>query len=143
MTWHRLGPEVPGGWGEQTQADFRVHPPVVTTLHVEFAGWLGDDLVESFPCYLVSHRLAEALSETALTGFVLDDVVVSLDPQFVSFFPEEAAALPEWRWLRLIGTPWESDFWADTTAGLHVGDAALAVLVRFRLDQCEITFVST
>lgn len=143
MTWHRLGPEVPGRWGEQTQADVSVHPPVVTTLDVEFAGWLGDDLVETFPCYLVSHRLADALGATALTGFVLDDVVISLDPQFVRFFPDEAAAVTGWRWLRLIGTPFESDFWADTTARLHVSDAALAVLRGFRLDHCQITPVST
>lgn len=142
MTWHRLGPEVPGGWGEHTQADVSVHPPVVTALHVQFAGWRGDDLVESFPCFLVSHRLSGALSDTSLTGFVLDDVVVSPDPQFVRLFPDEAAALPEWRWLRPIGTPWESDLWADTTARLHVSDAALAVLRGFRLDQCEITPVS-
>jgi hypothetical protein len=58
MTWFRLGPEVPGGWGEYTQADVSVHPPVVTALHVQFAGWSGADLVESFPCFLLSHRLS-------------------------------------------------------------------------------------
>lgn len=31
-----------------------VHPPRVERLHYEFEDWLGDDLVESFPSFLVA-----------------------------------------------------------------------------------------
>lgn len=37
-----LEPEVSGGLGDDAIMDTGVHPPVVTRLHYEFDGWLGD-----------------------------------------------------------------------------------------------------
>lgn len=43
-----IEPEVAGGLGEETQMDSTVHPPLVKKLHLEFEGWLGDDILETF-----------------------------------------------------------------------------------------------
>src|SRR6476660_8794270 len=67
--WSVLAPEVAGGWGERTVADTSTHPPRVTALHYQFDGWLGDELLESFPCYIVTRRLAHALTAAGLSGF--------------------------------------------------------------------------
>ena len=55
--FHTLEPEVAGGFGEQTILDNSTHPPDVKWLHYVLDGWLGDDILESFPCYIVTERL--------------------------------------------------------------------------------------
>ena len=72
MREYVLGPEVAGGWGVETVADTTRHPPVVYKLHYEFQGWLGDDVVETFPAILVTRRLADAFEQERLTGADFD-----------------------------------------------------------------------
>jgi hypothetical protein len=54
MEYFQIAPEVAGGWGRNTVMDRSIHPPHVTKLHFEFDGWLGDVLLESFPCYIIT-----------------------------------------------------------------------------------------
>jgi hypothetical protein len=96
-------------------------------------GWDADDLVTSFPCFLVSDRLAKAMTEAHLTGLELADVEVTVDDQFRHFFPETADSLPGWRWLTPVGEPWASDLWVDERADLHASFRAMTVLRRFSL----------
>src|SRR5690349_15029857 len=138
MTEHVLRPEVAGGWGPDTQADTTLHPPVVHRLHYEFQGWLGDDIVESFPCFLVTRRLAEAIEREALTGAEFAQVKVTKDPQFVRFYPQVADSLPDWLWLKPAGEPHVSDFWLLPNANLVVSGRALGVMRRFALQHCDV-----
>ena len=41
-----LAPEVAAQMGERTDLDTTVHPAMVRRLHLQFNGWLGDDLLE-------------------------------------------------------------------------------------------------
>lgn len=93
--------------------------------------------MESFPCFIVSERLARAIDEAGLTGVHLDDVEISVDEQFADIFPEEAARLPSWKWLRLMPREAASDFWGDDRANLHVSARAMRLLERFDLSECE------
>jgi len=136
-----LEPEVAGGWGPDTVADTATHPPVVRHLHYEFAGWMGDDIVESFPVFIVSEQLAQAIDGETLSGVQFDDVKVTKDPQFEAFFPEVARALPRWRWLRPVGSPHVSDFWQQPGGKLVVSERAMKLLRRFKLDHCDIAEV--
>ena len=77
MPFYWLEPEVAGGWGLNIQVHRGTHPPVVTHMHYEFQGWLGDDLLTTFPEFVVTERLAVALESTTLTGFVLAGIEVS------------------------------------------------------------------
>jgi hypothetical protein len=137
LTEYALDPEVAGDWGPETVADTQRHPPVVHRLHYEFAGWLGDDIVASFPVFLVSERLAVAIDEEALSGAQLDDVKVTKDPQFEEFFPDLARSLPEWRWLRPVGEPHMSDFWSRPDGQLVVSERAMNLLRRFNIEHCD------
>jgi hypothetical protein len=121
-----LEPEVAGGWGTGTVADVSVHPPVVSRLHYEFQGWLGDDLLESFPCFIVSKRLAAKLQRSTLTGFTLDTLTVSTSPEFEDLYP--ATRLPEFRWLKVVGCAGQHDFGIGADHRLVVSAAALALL---------------
>jgi hypothetical protein len=104
----KLEPEVAGGWGPDTSADTSVHPPVVRRLEYTFDGWLGDELLETFPCFIASERLAESMIAQSLTGFALDEVKVSVSSEFLELHP--SVLLPRFRWLRVSGTAGQHDF---------------------------------
>lgn len=104
-----LEPEVPGGLGPRTQMDRTVHPPRVQALHFVFDGWLGDQLVESFPCYLVTPDLAESLSAAGVTGFDLAEAEVETSDQFKEMYPNRS--IPPFKWLRVVGVAGESDIY--------------------------------
>jgi hypothetical protein len=136
-TWYRVRPEVAGGLGERSRMDTTVHPPRVDHVHYVFSGWLGDDIVESFPCFLVADHLARAIAASTLTGIQLDDVEVSVEPQFERLLPDVAAALPAWVWLRITGRPERDDFWLDDGAQLHVSEHAYQLLQRFEVSNAD------
>ncbi len=82
MRYFYIEPEVSGELGGGTSMDTTVHPPKVEKLNYEFSSWLGDDLIESFPCYIVSERLADKLKQSHFSGFVFDDVTVTKSSDF-------------------------------------------------------------
>lgn len=137
MHEYKLSPEVAGGLGPQSELDTSVHPPVVKRLHYEFAGWMGDDIVETFPAFIVTEALADAICASQLSGVILGDVIVTKDPQFEEFFPEVASSLPHWRWLQPVGTPHESDVWQDDNGQLVLSERALTLFRNFRIGHAE------
>jgi hypothetical protein len=69
MTYFILEPEVAGGWGPNTK--FTRTPGkrvVIHHLNYEFDGRLGDELLESWPCFIVTQSLADRLKSSGLTG---------------------------------------------------------------------------
>ena len=135
MAFTVLEPEVAGGLGPKTVLDPSVHPPLIKRLHYEFEGWLGDDLVESFPCFVVSERLARELQQSSLAGFVLDDVKVTTSPEFDELHPE--LRLPKFRWLRITGIAGRDDFGLGKDHRLVASEAAMGVLSRFKIEHAD------
>lgn len=130
-----INPEVAGGLGENTVIHRNRVPPRVERLHYEFEDWLGDDLVESYPCFVVTLEMGERLARAELTGFVLRDVEVSTSDTFQELHP---GRLPEFRWLDVDVTPGEDDFGLDERARLVVSEKALDVLRTSSLDHCAV-----
>jgi len=122
-----LEPEVPGGLGPRTQMDRSSHPPRVSVLHFIFDGWLGDQLVESFPCYLVTSSLAQALADAGVSGIELADAEIETSDQFRDIYPNRL--LPHFRWLRVIGSATESDIFITPDNRLGASQKALDVLL--------------
>jgi hypothetical protein len=135
---YTLRAEVAGALGPQSVLDTSTNPPVVSRLHYDFVSWLGDDIVASFPCNIVTEALATAIVEEGLTGADIDEVVVTKNPHFERFFPDTVALLPEWKWLRPTGQPHHSDFWQDEQGVLIVSERALKLLRKFSLENCRI-----
>jgi len=131
-----LSPEVAGELGENTIMNTSVHPPEVSHLHHRFEGWLGDELLEVFPCFLVSSALAKALEEARLVGFSLDAVEVSVSPEFQELYP--GRTLPEFRWLKMTGKDRDADFWLTPDFRLEVSSRALNVLRKFKIAHAVI-----
>lgn len=74
---HLLRPEVAGGWGPNTEAQRHTHPPIVTHIRYDFEGWSGDDLLTTFPEFIVTENLARDPERSGLTGFRLTPVETS------------------------------------------------------------------
>src|SRR5436190_24088139 len=102
MRFFVLEPEIAGGWGERTDADTSAFPPTVTALHYRFDGWLGDELLEAFPCFIVTERLAARLRRSGMSGFRLQAVEVSTSAEFDELYP--CWEPPVLKWLRPVGT---------------------------------------
>lgn len=135
-----LEPEVPGGLGPRTQMDQSCHPPRITRLHFIFDGWLGDQIVESFPCYLATESLAEILGNESISGFELDDVEIETSEQFKERYPSRK--LPPFKWLKVMGKPDESDIFMTPDHRLGVTRKALDCILATHprnLDYCEAT----
>ena len=131
-----LSPEVAGELGDATELDSSVHPPKVYRFHHRFEGWLGDELLEAFPCFLVSSDLGKAIEEEGLVGFGLGEVEVSVSPEFQALHP--GRDLPEFRWLQITGENRNADFRLTPDFRLEVSSRALSVLRKFKIAHAAI-----
>jgi len=139
MGYYVLGPEVPGALGERTELIHRPGSyPLVERLHFEFgAGTLGNDLIETYPVFMVTRALADALRASTLRGFSLStDLEVSVDDNVRELEPDWP--VPAIEWLHVSGVAGSDDFGLDETARLVVSEGALSILRRFKIDDCDI-----
>jgi hypothetical protein len=139
LRYYKLEPEVPGGLGNNTVADTSVHPPKVTTLHLEMFGWLGDDLLETFPCFIVTKSLGDALQRSQLSGYSLAPLVVTRSVEFDEFY--RGQPLPELFWLQPHGRVGEDDICTLPDATLLASEAALSLFRSHNLENCVIAQV--
>jgi len=136
MAYHRIEPEVAGELGEGTDMDTSVHPPNVRSLHYEITDWLGDHILESYPVYIVSEQLAEALTRSGLGRFELRDCRVTLSEEAEELL--EGSDLPKWRWFVPTGAAGQDHFGVTDNARLVVSDEGLDVLNNFSLSNALI-----
>ena len=86
--------------------DSSVHPPIVDALHYEFDGWPADDLIESFPCYIVTDRMRTMIEAARATGCRFGDVKISMSEEFEEFSElHSQESLPRFWWLMSKGAP--------------------------------------
>jgi hypothetical protein len=131
-----LKPEVAGGWGAGTIADTSCHPPFVSKLIYEFEGWSGDDLLTSFPCFIVTKQLADSIQSSSLNGYELAPVQVTKSGVFVELYPSRE--LPEFWWLKVNGVVGRNDFAINDHHRLVVSDTAFKLLSASNIAQCEV-----
>jgi hypothetical protein len=131
-----LEPEVAGELGGGSVLDTSVHPPKVTKLEYRFTGWLDDDLLETFPCYLITERVAAALSAETFAGYQLATAEIVLSDEFQELYP--GRSMPGFRWLKITGEAGIGDFGVSKDHTLVVSDTVLEFLRKFTLEQCDI-----
>lgn len=134
--FYLIEPEVAGGLGDSTVMDNNFHPPVVRRLEYRFEGWLGDELLESFPCFIVSESLAEKLIDSNLTGVTFAPVSVTKSEEFRELHPH--VSLPKFLWLKVEGSAGNDDFGVSVDHRLVVSYAAMDVLSTARLENADI-----
>ena len=136
MDYFFLEPEVAGELGNGTVLDATVHPPLVSKLNYQFSGWLGDVLLESFPCFIISVDAADALQKSSCTGLSFSEVETSTTPEFSAMYPDRV--LPKFRWLQVKGCAGSDDFGLASDHRLVVSRRALEKLRPFGIDHALI-----
>lgn len=136
MKFHQLEPEVVGGFGPNSILDTSVWPLHVKHLHLEFDGWLGDHLLECFPCFVISQVIQRDAEEIGATGCVFDSVEVTLSQQFRALYPDRE--IPNFVWIKIVGTPVEDDFGISDDNCLIVSDRIFTMIKENgNLENCE------
>ena len=135
MTFISLEPEVPGELGSETQLDAATHPPVVERLHLDLTNWLGDELVECFPCFAVSRRLADALQHSGLSGFSLTTMKTTVNPDQQELNPVQDH--PDFQRLMVSGQAGIDDLGLDPSFVLVASPRMFLLLQEFSLKHCD------
>ncbi len=103
-----IEPEVAGEIGENTIYENyndiidKGALPMISHLHFIFKGWLGDDILEVTPCFLVSERLKETIQKEQLVGCEFRNIEVSLSDDFIEMYPNKK--IPNFFQLLPLGT---------------------------------------
>ena len=148
MRLYMLEPEVAGEIGENTVYDNRYlsSDKQISKLHFEFFGWLGDDIIESTPCFLVSEKLKQKIEESDLTGYKFQNAEISFSdefneiypnrkiPVFYRLIPEGKVAIKENHFTEWTG----EDFLVSEKSYLVVTEKAYDVIKKFNINNCDI-----
>jgi len=137
MEYKYIDPEVSGGIGDKTVLDNSVHPPIVQDLHYEFDGWLGDDIIESFPAYLVTEKLKQKIENTNFTGYLFSDVLVTTSPVFKDIHPN--TNLPKFYWLKVYGEAGVDDFGIGIGNRLVISERVIDILSLFSVTSADFS----
>ena len=152
MELYMLEPEVAGEIGENTIYDnfddvkYRCAKPEISKLHFIFSGWLGDDIIESTPCFIVTDKLKTEIEKNELIGCEFQDVEISLSDEFIEIYPNRD--IPQFKRLipkgsvvvegEIYSTWTGEDFSFSDKSYLVVSERALNILKEFNVDNCDL-----
>jgi len=89
---------------------------------------LGDDLIESFPCFIVSENLKNKIDQRKLTGFKFDDAEITKLYTFSELHAKRT--LSKFYWLKITGKAGQHDFGIASDFRLVVSSDALFIIKR-------------
>ncbi|WP_207516010.1 hypothetical protein [Longitalea luteola] len=129
-----IEPEVSGQLGDNTIMNASLHPPKVERLHFVFYGWLGDDLIECFPIFLITEKLKNGLVVTKLTGYEIKDCQIEESDEFKLL---QNVTLPRFFWFLVTGN--EKDDFSISNKKLKVSDNAFSILNQYNLENALVS----
>ena len=137
MKYYQIEPEVAGEIGEHSVIDRSSGKMIVRKLHYQFDGWLGDELLESTPCFIVSERLAREIERAQLTGTSFDYVEVTKSDQFMELYPNRQ--IPKFIWFKVDGEAGRDHFGMAPGLQLVVSKRAHDLLKAFGISNALVT----
>lgn len=153
MILYFLEPEVSGGHGGKTihGTDEDVAKEGISGnikfLHYEFEGWLGDDLLESAPTFIISSDLEEELKRSGMKDYKLQTCLITVSDVFMELYPtKELHSFTRFIPLGTVEIEGESfknwsgnDFCISPKGELVLTKKALDFLNKFSIKHCGIT----
>jgi hypothetical protein len=139
MNYYALVPEAAGQFGPNTVfVDKIARPPLVEKFHYEFNGWLGDPLVETIGCYIVTKPLRDKITSVNPSGVRFEEVEVSKSEEFVRRDP--GRTLPPFVWLQITGVGGQDDFGYTITHGrsIVVSSRILDIMSGVGIPHCAV-----
>lgn len=126
--YKKIQPEVIIGLGGNTEFSEQQPPfKTVLNLHIELEDWLGDDLMECHPCYIVTEPLKNYLEGAGFTGFEFADIEVTRGEYFGDNCQVDKA-LPRFYWLRITGKENADDLFIGKGYTLFASDVFINCL---------------
>jgi hypothetical protein len=134
-----IQPEVIVGLGNDTMFEETTAPfKTVKKLHIALEDWLGDDLMECHPCYIVTENLKNTLEKTNFTGFAFDNLTLTKDEYFSDNYSNEKP-LPSFYWLKINGRVETDDIYVGEGSSLFCNEKLLEFLKEnFTLKYLQI-----
>lgn len=127
-----LKPMVPGEIGPNAEFDNSTWPPTVRHPDIMLDSWPQDDLLAAFPLFMVTERLKAQIEQSGLSGPSFSNMTVHANPQY-------GGPVPSLFVMQVSTAP--ADFCLAGTR-LSVSEAALQLLRRFVIDECEVVVSS-
>jgi hypothetical protein len=129
-------PLVAGQLGDGTVMDTSTHPPVVSALEYELDGPTDEDVIESFPVFLVSEEMADRLLRADLRGFDLADASVVPSRAYLEMYGD--VPHKHYRWLRPSPDP-SPDSWVDEKYRLNVSPRMMRIMEQGNIRNAHVT----
>lgn len=111
-------------------------PPLVHHLHYEFDGWLGDSLLETFPCLIATEGLASDLRGIAATGVRFLEVEATISEELALRRPD--LTLPKFVRLEVFGREGRDDLSLSDDHRLVVSERVLALLRKHGIENAIV-----
>lgn len=149
MKYFVLEPEVAGGIGKKSKILYENSKiKEVLFLDYEFEGWLGDDILTTHLCFIISEFLCDIIKISDLKGYQLQKIGIS----FLDFFLEvyNKKILPNF--IRLLPfaindisliDKMSLDFYLYKNTTLIVSEKALNTLKKLNLSNANILNIDT
>lgn len=145
MKYFIIEPEVAGGLGEKSKILYENGKiKAVKYLDYEFQGWLGDDILTTHPCFIVSKDLSEAIGNSSLCGYKLERISISFSDEFREF--QKDCKVPDF--VRIIPTYSIDDAKLFNTLGMDfylyekrylvISETALLIIGQFHITNTTI-----
>ena len=111
MKYDKIVPEIMVDLGENTvyEESTAVYPKIIH-LHMNLENWWGDDLLTSFPEYMATDALKEALEISEFTGFSFHDMEITHDVYF-DYNYQLGRPLPKFWWMKITGQAGKDDLY--------------------------------
>jgi len=137
MKYYVLDPEVAGGLGPHTiLEEAKARPLHVIKLHYEFSGCLGDPILETVGCFIVTEGLKQGIEALQPTGITFEYVEVSKSEEFLDFYPDRE--LPSFVWLQITGKAGKDDFGLSTSNQLVVSQRIYDAIKGAGTQHCDV-----
>jgi hypothetical protein len=104
-----IQPEVIVGLGDRTVFAETLPPfKTVTKLHIELEDWLGDDIMECHPCFIVTEHLKNKLDQAGFKGYSIEPMTLTRNEYFANNYQLDKK-LPALYWLKINGLQHQGD----------------------------------
>ncbi|WP_206743172.1 hypothetical protein, partial [Chryseobacterium sp. Leaf394] len=125
------------GLGEKTEfVEQKLTSKTVSKLHIKLEDWLGDDLMECYPCYLITENLKENLKNQTFTGYMIEDVEISMGEYFFNNYNVNKS-IPKFYWLKINGDENKTDLYIGKEKKLFCSEK----LLNFLTSNCVLNYL--
>jgi hypothetical protein len=128
--------EVPGHLGEDALYSGDTSGWNVTKMHLEFDGWMGDDIIQVLNCFLVTDKAKRLLEVAKLKGLSFERPIITKSADFLERQPD--TTLPEFWWIRPPSSLGDGDVAIEGNGFLVVSETAMKEIHNLNLSHASV-----